>query len=90
MITYESLKELARVLLKLTGYRYVAFSESNTAGLVITFSDSEMKWISSESLPYEFWSGGMHVLTLGLRGFSNLDWSQCQFDCKEADNEEEN
>lgn len=89
MITYETLKELAYALSKVSGYRYVAFSESNTAGLFIVLSDSEMEWISSKRLSYGFWSGGMDFKTLDLGALPFLDWSKCQFDCKEADNEEE-
>lgn len=89
MITYDTLKELAQALSKVTGYRYVAFSESSTAGLFIILSDSEMEWIFSKRLSYGFWSGGMDFKTLALGDLPFLDWSQCQFDCKEADNEEE-
>lgn len=83
MITYDTLKELAQALSRLTGYRYVAFSESGSAGLFIALSHSEMEWITHKSLSYGFWSGGMNVKTLNLGALPNLDWSQCLFDCKE-------
>ena len=87
MITYEALKELAHALSKVTGYRYVAFRKSYTVGLglFIILSDSEMAWCSSENIPYKYWSGGMDYHTVNLIDIPNLDWSKCQFDCKEGE-----
>lgn len=85
MITYESLKELAQSLSKVTGHRYVAFYEDNVIGLFINLSNSEMMWHSPMSLQYGFWYGGSdyRVLSLKLSDLPELDWSKCQFDCEE-------
>lgn len=89
MITYDTLRELAHTLSKVTGYRYVAFRKSNTTVLFILLSDSEMAGYSSKSINSRFWSGAMDFQTLNLRDIPNLDWSKCQFDCEEKENEEE-
>lgn len=88
MITYESLRELALVLSKVTGYRYVAFCEVYKGDLFISFSAHEMSWHEPKSIPYAFWVGDLERQVLNLRDIPNLDWSKCQFDCKEAENEQ--
>lgn len=89
MITYESLKELAHALSKVTGYRYVAFYGSLKNKFITNVSDSEMLWYPSEQRPPGIWINESDCQILDLRDIPNLDWSKCQFDCKEADNEEE-
>lgn len=86
MITYETLKELAHALSKITGYRYVAFRATNTTDLFIDFSNIKMKWYLSSD-QYGFWVGNLRFerLILDLKDIPNLDWSKCQFDCKEAE-----
>ena len=85
MITYDTLRELAHALSMVTGYRYVAYHATDTADLFIDFSNFEMEWY----YPYGFWTGGLDRQVLDLRDIPDLDWSKCQFDCKEADNEKE-
>ena len=84
MITYESLKELAQALSKITGYRYIAFCETHKNDLFITFSDHEMSWIESKSIPFGIWDGDLDSTVLTIMDIPKLDWSKCQFDCKEA------
>lgn len=84
MITYEVLKELAQVLSKVTGYRYVAFCESYRGDLFITFSDSEMSWHTPKSIQSIPWADELDCGVLPVMNLPKLDWSKCQFDCKEA------
>ena len=88
MITYESLKELAHALSKITGYRYVAFCESNSGNLFIYFSDSEMSWHEQKMFPFGVWADELNWGVLPIKDLPFLDWYKCQFDCKEADNEQ--
>ena len=99
MITYESLKELAHALSKLTENRYVTFELFDSLayfygieGIRVNASNEVFNWIPNKPDPgFYHWEG--------LPSFSflfevdekpDIDWSKCQFDCKEADNEEEN
>lgn len=89
MVTYESLKELAQTLSKITGYRYIAFCESYRGDLFIYFSDSEMSWHERKMFPFGDWANELDCGVLPIKDLPFLDWSKCQFDCKEANNEEE-
>lgn len=94
MITYKSLKELALVLSKITGYRYVSFYEAGTSDLFISLSKFKMRWYPSEIYQYGgFWVGDLNLQVLNLQILGDLpflDWSKCQFDCKEEENGKEN
>lgn len=79
MITYDTLKELAQALSKVTGYRYVAFCESITNDLLIYFSNMKMTWHPQP----RFWTGESDGQVLDLGDLPFLDWCKCQFDCKE-------
>lgn len=84
MINYDTLKELALVLSKITGYRYVAFCESNAiSDLLINFSNSQMRWYPTEVHPYGFWVDELDCQLLDLGDLPFLNWSECQFDCEE-------
>lgn len=85
MITYDTLKELAQALSKVTGYRYVAFYGSFNNKFITNVSDSKMLWYPSELRPPGFWTNESDCQILDLSDIPNLDWSQCQFDCKEAE-----
>lgn len=85
MITYETLKELAQSLSKVTGYRYVAFRKSFFGDLVVCFSDCKMLWHETKDDPFGIWLCILHRVILPIQGFRNLDRFQCQFDCKEAE-----
>ena len=85
MITYETLEELAHALSKVSGYRYVAFNELNMGDLVISFSDSEMSWHEQKIPPYGVLVGELDCGVLPTKNLSDLDWSKCQFDCKEEE-----
>lgn len=86
MITYETLKELAIALSKMTGYRYVAFCKSYRGDLFITFSDSEMSWRVPKSIQIIPWVNEFVCCgVLPVKDLPDLDWSKCQFDCKEAE-----
>lgn len=89
MITYESLKELAHALSKVTGYRFVSFGKSYQGNVLVTFSDSKMSWHKSMFLLFGVWLDGLSSSVLYVKDLPNLDWSKCQFDCKESDNEED-
>lgn len=82
MVTYDTLKELALVLSKMTGYRYVSFSSSDSDDLIVDLSDSKMRWY-----PLGFWICESECRIFELRDLPDLDWSQCLFDCKEDGNE---
>ena len=89
MITYESLKELAYALSKITGYHYVAFCESYEDTLSVKLSDSEMIWHLAKMSPFGCWVYGVHMhnIVLTVKNLPKLDWSKCQFNCKEAKND---
>lgn len=83
MITYDTLKELAQALSKITGYRYIAFCESYNGDLFVNFSNSKMMWHSLES--HGFWAYELDHQLLDLGDLPKLNWSKCQFDCEEAE-----
>ena len=85
MITYDTLKAGAWALSKITGYRYVAFCESYKATLSIKLSDSEMTWHLAKASPFGCWTYGLHSVELTVKNLPNIDWSKCQFDCREAE-----
>lgn len=85
MITYESLKELARALSKITGYRYVAFRKSFYGDLFVCWSDCKMLWHQTKENPFGLWLCSLDRTILTIQDLPNLDWSKCQFDCEEAD-----
>lgn len=90
MITNKNLEELAMALSKITGFRYIAFdrieNEMNT-----TFSNAVMPWIEisprrGESLGAKgYWDdNGCDSFAFPLYELPDIDWSMCQFDCKEV------
>ena len=91
MITYESLKELAMALSKVTNKRYVAF-ESFDDGYEINVSvcDEKMIW-NKPSKGEEYWDNNDDVdyftFCSGEYVQFDFDWSKCQFDCKETKND---
>lgn len=89
MITYESLKELAQALSKVTGYRYVAFYYAIFNKFVTNVSNSKMSWYSSDLRGFWFDESDCQILDLEDLP-NNIDWSKCQFDCKEADDGKNN
>lgn len=86
MITYDTLRELAHALSKVTGYRYVAFCNSFDNKFITYVSHSEMVWRSSKMSPPGYWLYDSDCQILDLKNLSDLiDWSKCQFDCKEGE-----
>lgn len=84
MITYESLRELAKSLSRVTGYRYIAFCDSYKGDLLIYLSDSIIRWYSSrQGGPSGFWICDSYYLELKVKDLPYLDWYACQFDCEE-------
>lgn len=94
MITYDTLKELAQALSKVIGFRYIAFDKIGY-DLNISFSNEKMEWFSIDSAHRDkfetegYWDEHSNYFVLNCRQTPSIDWSKCQFDCKEADNEEE-
>lgn len=90
MITYESLKELAHNLSKVMGFRYIAFGKIDNT-LNISFSNEQMEWISIGSAHREkfradgYWNEHSNYCVLNWRQNPLIDWSKCQFDCKEEE-----
>ena len=90
MVTYESLKELAHALSKVTNKRYVAF-ESLDDGyeLNVSISDDEIVW-NQELKDNGYWDGDdidYFTIFTGECELFDFDWSKCLFDCKEAKND---
>ena len=94
MITYESLKELAHALSKVIGFRYIAFDKI-AYDLNISFSNEKMEWFSIDPAHRDklgtkgYWDEHSNYFVLNCRQNPNIDWSKCQFDCKEDDNDKE-
>ena len=88
MITYDALKELALNLSKVIGFRYIAFEKIDD-NLNISFSNEQMEWISIGSAHREkfgtdgYWDENSNYCVLNCRQKPSIDWSKCQFDCKE-------
>lgn len=86
MITYESLKELAHALSRATGYRYVAFRKAFFGDLLVCLSDRKMLWREPKEDHFGVWRCCLDRIIVPIQDLPKLDWSKCQFDCKEADN----
>lgn len=91
MITYDTLKELAHALSKVTGCRYVAFEY--LYDFVSVHVGNRMYYWHPDGLPpfYQYhWIGGdVFNFAFPSKCNPNRDWSKCQFDCEEEENEEE-
>lgn len=92
MITYYTLRELAHALSKVIGFRYIAFDKIGY-NLNINFSNDKMEWFSTDSAHRVklktdgYWDEHSNYCVLYCRQTPSIDWSKCQFDCKEAENE---
>ena len=86
MIAYESLKELAHSLSKVTNKRYVAFEAVADDEITVSLCDAEMIWHKSNQ-DKGYWDNDCFIdfFTICTREYVDFDWSKCQFDCKEAE-----
>ena len=85
MITYDTLKELAHALSKITGFRYIAFRKSFYGDLFVCFSDCKMLWHETKKDPFGIWLCSLDRAIFTVNDLPKLDWRKCQFDCKEAE-----
>ena len=85
MITYESLKELAHALSKVTNKRYIAFEAVADDEITVSLCNEEMIWHKA-NLGIGYWDNDCFVdfFTICTGEYVDFDWSKCQFDCKEA------
>ena len=91
MIARFDLFRLAMSVSRVAKKRFIAFCKGDDKTICIYASDTQIPWVVSTT-PWSREEKWMPVIPAGyltVDEMPDLNWKECQFDCKEADNEEE-